>query len=863
MNWRVCNSLLCQMRASFTRVLVLIVLGWLIHGSAASEFLSWEQLPDLPDRSGVAAPFSGVSGDALIVAGGANFPNGMPWEGGKKFWHDSIYVLPEPAGSWQTGYKLPRPNAYGVSVTTDDGLICIGGGNASEHYNEVFRLKWQDAQILVESLPPLPGPNAFASGALLGNVIYVAGGLESPDSKRTQRIFWSLDLSHPNAKWEELEPWPGRGRMLAVAAVQEGSFFLMSGADLQVGSDGSAERVYLRDAFRYTPGNGWKQIADLPRAAVAAPSPALSLGPSHILILGGDDGSKVGIAPGDQHPGFSGEILGYHTITDRWASMGTAPIARVTVPAVGWGDRFVITSGEVRPGVRSPEIWSAEAVSQKSAFRPLDYVALAGYLSSVVVIGLYCSRRHQNTTDFFLGGRRMPWWAAGISIFGTQLSAITFLAIPAKVYATDWTYLLNNLTIVAIAPLVVFFYLPFFRRLNVTTAYQYLEFRFDVRVRIFAAAAFCMLQLGRMGIVLFLPALALSAVTGMSIYVCILVMGLLTTLYSATGGIEAVIWTDLAQVAVLLLAAVVSLFCISAQVDGGFAGIVSAGLADGKFDLAHWSWDLTSTSVLVMVLGTWLSHFAPYSADQSVVQRYLTTANEKEAAKSIWTNAILVVPASLLFFSVGTALYVFYKAHPGELNPMLNADAVFPWFIAHSLPAGVVGLVIAGVFAAAMSSLDSSINSISTVITTDFYRRARPGVSERTCLRLARTLTVILGLVATGTALLMAGYKIQSLWDMFLRIIGLLGGGLAGLFVLGIFTRRANGSGALIGAVLSALLLAWIQGGTQIHFFAYGGIGMLSCVVFGYVFSWVVGAQGHASKDLTYHSLFGWKRRGA
>ena len=423
-------------------------------------------------------------------------------------------------------------------------------------------------------------------------------------------------------------------------------------------------------------------------------------------------------------------------------------------------------------------------------------------------------------------------------------------------YASDWTYFLNNLMIVAIAPVVALLYLPFFRRLNVTTAYEYLEHRFNVAVRMFAAAAFCVLQMGRMGIVLFLPALALSAVTGLNIYLCILLMGVLTTIYSATGGIEAVIWTDLVQVLVLLAAATVSLFIIGSKVDGGLAAMVSTGMAEGKFHMMNWSWDLTSTSVVVMVLGTWLSHFAPYSADQSVVQRYLTTPDEKQAAKSIWTNAVLVIPASLLFFGVGTALYIFYKAHPAQLNPALNTDAVFPWFIANSLPSGVVGLVIAGVFAAAMSSLDSSINSMSTVFTHDFYRRFRPQAPDKSCLRLAKTLTALLGVAGTATALLMAGYNIKSLWDIFLRIVGLLGGGLAGVFALGIFTRRANGAGALIGLIASAAVLGWIQGNTKLHFFLFGGIGMVSCVVIGWLASLCFGGNKKPLNGLTIHTLF-------
>ncbi len=819
-------------------LLVLIATFTAMRGQAL-DFLKWEQLPPLPDKLGIAAPFAGVSGEALIVAGGANFPNGMPWDGGKKIWHDEVYVLTEPQGQWITGFKLPRPNAYGVAVTTKDGLVCIGGGNAQEHFPDVFLLKWQNGAIVVKNLPALPIPVAFASGALLGETIYVAGGIETPDATNALQTFWSLDTSQAGSKWEKLEPWPGPARMLAVAAVQDGSFFLAGGTDLTAGPDGKPQRIYLRDAYRFTPGRGWRKIAEMPRAAVAAPSPAPALGQSHFLVIGGDDGTKVGFQPLQEHPGFTAEILAYHTITDTWAKMGTAAVSRVTAPAVWWKNRVVVPSGEVRPGVRSAEVWTARPITQKSAMAKVDYIIVALYLGGMVAIGLYCSRRHQTTSDFFLGGQRIPWWAAGVSIFGTQLSAITFLAIPAKVYASNWTYFLNNLMILAIAPVIIYLYLPFYRRLNITTVYEYLEMRFNLAVRLFGATAFCIFQIGRMGIVLVLPAMALSAVTGIDTKICILAMGILTTLYSATGGIEAIIWTDLAQVTVLLLAAVVCLILIALQVDGGFGTIVSMGLAEGKFHMIEWSWDLTTTSIFVMTVGPFLSHLGPYSADQAVVQRYLTTADEKQAAKSIWTNAAMVVPATLLFFSVGTALFIFYKIHPEKLNPALNTDAVFPWFISHSLPTGVLGLVIAGVFAAAMSSLDNSMNSVSTVITTDFYRRFKPQTSDKDCLRLARWITVILGVAATAAALFMAEFQVKSLWDAFLKMIGLIGGGLAGVFFLGRFTKRANSFGAIAGALASALVVSWITQNTKIHILLYGGCGLITCIVVGYVASLV------------------------
>ncbi|MBN2270536.1 MAG: sodium/solute symporter [Sedimentisphaerales bacterium] len=846
--------------------LVAIVLSACSHlafgeatGDANAERLyEWRSLPDLPEPIGLAGPFAGISNDALIVAGGAHFPVPL-FEGGAKVWVDEVYVLRKDANDaylWHTGYKLDKPLAYGSSITTDRGLICIGGCDANEFYADVFLLTWAGGKIERHPLPPLPKPCAFSAAAKLGDTIYLAGGQESASATTAMKTFWSLDLSDQQAEWRQLDPWPGPGRILPVAAAHDGCFYLFSGCELLPGEDGKATRRYLVDAYRFSPNEGWRRIADLPAATAAAPSPAPDYGQSHLLVFGGDDGMSSNRVweLKDKHPGFSKDILAYHTITDTWAKMGALPAGHVTTVAVTWGDSIVIPSGEVRPGIRTPAVLEGVPVRHKASFGLINYSVLTLYLLILVGMGLYFSRREETTENFFLAGRRIPWWAAGVSIFGTQLSAITFMAIPAKTYATDWVYFLVNVCIVLISPVVVFVYLPFYRRLNVTTAYEYLERRFNLAVRLFGSAAYILLQLGRMAIVIFLPAIALSTVTGIGIYSCILLMGLICTFYTVLGGIEAVIWSDVLQVAVLLGGATLSLVIIAFKVENGLAGIISTAAANGKFHIANLTWDWTTTALWVVVVGNLLAQLVPYTADQTVVQRYLTTSDQKQAAKSIWTNAALTIPSSLVFFALGTALFVFYKAHPGSLEPSLDTDAILPLFIVQQLPAGVCGLLIAGVFAAAMSSLDSSMNSVATAIVTDFYRRLKPGSSDTMRLALARWLTAALGATATAAGLLMATCEIKSLWDLFLKVLGLFGGSLAGLFALGIFTRRAHGWGALLGALTSALVLFVVVWFTRIHFFLYSGIGIAVCFAVGYLASLLIPANPKNTQGLTiYH----------
>ncbi len=858
-------------RGSSTLATLLFAVG--MAGSAAAtdtvadrSGLKWMELPALPDAEGFGGMFSGSSHGVLIAGGGANFPEGRTWEGGKKTWYDTIYVLPKPDGRWKPAEQtLPRPLAYGVSVTYQDTLICIGGDDGRSCYPDVYQLEWDQGEIKTATLPPLPTTCTQMSGALLGDTIYVAGGIETPDAARSLHSFWALDLSQDagEREWRELEPWPGPERMQGVAGVLDGSFFLLSGVRMTTDATGQPTRItpYLRDAYRYTPGpagveGNWSALSELPYPLAAAPSPAMTAGQTHLLLAGGGDGSLFHADP-RTHPGFKHDILAYHAVTDTWVKWGRLPegSSRVTVPMTQWADGFVMVSGERAPGRRSPKVYHATFQQAKARFGLLNGSVLVVYLAALVAMGFYFSRRAKSTDDFFLGGRRVPWWAAGLSIFSTQLSSITFMAIPALVYRTDWVYFLGNMMLVGVAPIVIYMYLPFFRRLEVTTAYEYLEKRFHVVVRVLGSLAFLLFQFGRMGIVIALPAMALAAVTGLNIYVCIAVMGVLATIYTVLGGIEAVIWTDVLQAVVLLGGGVISLILIAGAVEGGFGAIYSMAAAEGKLTAFTPGWSVATTAVWVVVVGKLFEQFVPYTADQAVVQRYLTTPDEKGAARGVWTNTALALPSSLLFFGLGTALWAFYRAHPDRLTPLAQHEQIFPWFIVEQLPAGVSGLVIAGLFAASMSTLDSSMNSMATAITTDFCGRFKPGLSDHQSLNLARWLTVLLGVVGTGSGILIAWLNDVSLWDRYVKLVGLFGGGLAGLFALGIFTRRANWIGALVGFVGSAVVLYLVQQAGTVHFFLYAAIGIGCCLGLGWLASLPVPGAGKNLAGLTIFTI--------
>jgi len=887
------------------------------HILFAVENFSWTELPGLPplpgsdNQPGLAGAFAGVHNDALIIAGGANFPDGLPWsilpDGGnpQKIYHRDIYILPK-GGEWKiSDQKLPAGYSYGVSIQLDEGILCIGGEwakvkdgkSVKVKSNKVYLIKYSgngDVTIDNQRFPDIPEGISAMAGARIGDYVYIAGGNNGGAEKK---YFWRLNLCKKD-KWETLKAWPGPPRSCLIAAAQSDGrsecLYIFSGRY----QDPEKGWQFLTDSYKYQPDTGiWIRVADVgtnlsnhdPICVMAAPG--IAVGANHVAIFGGAPGDLFRKVEQDipnqiqllrdagkteeanalnarrwdlyeNHPGFSRDIWVYHTITNIWAKMGKFPESvidgrlvgsHVTTSAVEWDGHIIIPNGEVRPGVRSPKIWQA-TIPSNTKFATSSILILVIYLGGLVLMGIYFSKRENSTDDFFKAGGRIPWWAAGLSIFGTQLSAITFMAIPAKSYATDWTWFVLNMTIVLVAPFIVFLFLPFYRRLNVTTAYEYIEKRFNVILRTLASAMFMIFQFARIGIVLYLPSIALSVVTGVDIWLCTMIMALLSIAYTVMGGIEAVIWTDVIQVIVLLGGATLVLLTIPGHVQNGFMGVVDLARDADKLRMFDFHFSLKGPTFWVLVLGGIGANLISYGSDQSVIQRYLTTRNQKEAARGIWTNAVLTIPASLIFFGLGSALYAFFKSNPETLNISIEMnDAIFPWFIATQLPAGVAGLLIAGIFAAAMSSLDSSMNSVATAFTTDFYKRFKPSAEDHVCLKIARAVTVVVGLCGMCFALAMATWDIQSLWAEFTKYIGLLGGGLGGLFILAIFTRRANSQGAMVGVLGSAIVQYLLQATNAVNGVLFAATGMLSCVILGYVASILMPEK---SKDLSGLTLF-------
>ena len=605
------------------------------------------------------------------------------------------------------------------------------------------------------------------------------------------------------------------------------------------------EPSLLRDGLEYNPKTGtWTELPEI------APK-----GQQAISLHGGS-----AIAMGTQHilftAGINREVLAYHTITQTWIKVEDVPFPGLTEAImVKWDNGFVVVNGEIKPGVRSPRIFFGKSLYTPK-FGWINWSIVILYLLIMVFIGYYFMRREEGTDTFFRGGQKIPWWAAGMSIFATMLSAITYMALPAKTYATDWRYFIIALTIFITVWPVVRYYLPFFRKLNVTTAYEYLEKRFNYAMRFLSSIVFQVFMVARMALVLFLPSLALTTVTGINVYLCIVLMGVITILYCTMGGVEAVIWGDVIQAFVLLFGAILAVIFMISGTEGGLNRVIEITIEHEKMKMFDFVFDLSRATFWVVLLGGLANNLVSYSSDQAVIQRYMTTKSQRDAAKGLWFNGTMSIVLSIIFYFIGTALFVLYKTQPQELNmAMGNPDSIFPHFIMTRMPVGIAGLMIAAIFSATMSTVSSNVNSISTAFTMDIYNHLRPESPDSRRLRVARISGIISGGLGISLALLMATWNILSLLDYFYVMLGLLVGGLGGVFVMAVFFPRINSTGAIAGFILSFIILLIIRAYSSVSFVLYGFLGITISVFIAYLVSLFTPADEKDIVGLTYKTL--------
>ncbi len=667
-----------------------------------------------------------------------------------------------------------------------------------------------------------PAPSAYAAAVDNAGKVEVGGLLFTVDDEYGFGLV-KREAADSEATWKPCAEAPADLGKTPVLTVQGGMLYV-SGA----GADGRA-------AFLYNPIlDEWTPIASADedmRGFVG-----IACGTDHILYFNGNQADE--------------RIIAYHRITDEWFEIGRLPEPMKAIAAAP-GDsinRFIVVSEE--------SVLSGEAALEPTPYHWVNHLVVAALLLAIIGIGAFMSRREKSENDYFRAGNRIPWWAAGLSMFAALASAISLMSMPGKGYATNWIYFsISIFTVVIQLPILLIYYIPLARRLKVSTANEYLERRFGLPARMLGFVFFTLNQvLVRVGAILLLPSLALNSIFGLPLTVCILIMGGVTILFVTMGGLEAVVWADVLQAVVMVSAIVISALWVLFSLDMVPAEAMAILKAQDKLQLFDWRMDLSSPVVVVLAVNI-LAFALGMIGDQNFIQRVQCTHNENESRKAMITQLAIAVPLNLVLFILGTLLFLYYKTQPEVLSPALKPEGVFPLFAAQNLPIGLPGVVVAALLAATISTVAGGLNSVANLGVEDVYRRFNKNATDHSCLVLGRVLTIGFGLVGTGFALWASTGRLDSVWDMTFELMGLVLAPLTGIYVLGIFTKRANNVGIWIGAIAAVAARFYAKAQMDLNALAYLPFCMFVCIIVGYIASLIIPAKQVDLTGLTAYTL--------
>lgn len=452
---------------------------------------------------------------------------------------------------------------------------------------------------------------------------------------------------------------------------------------------------------------------------------------------------------------------------------------------------------------------SAADVVSRNYMSILDWCLVVGYLVFVIYLGARLARRQTSSDHYFVADRKIPGWAAGVSMFATLLSSFTFIAFPGWTYERDWQLLMRE----GMAPLAVIFcailIIPIYRQAIRMSAYEYLEKRFGYIGRLYGTVGFLLGHFVKTGVVLFALSLALSTITGVHILIIIVVLGCATILFTFLGGIEGVVWTDVVQGALMLLGGLITIAVLFGKTDVPFEALTTAW-DGGKFKLIDPTFDLTQETFWVFAFFGIFHFLTKYSTDQTMVQRYLLAPSVKEAVKGSLIGLACCIAAWLIFFFIGSLLWGFYQVMPERLGAAITTgDEVFPYFIGRELPIGLTGLVLAGLFSSALSTMSSDLNCIGACVTSDFYQRFAKEPTDKAQLFVGKITVLVSGILMIGLAIAMNLYPgsiVEFTMDVAAIVGSIIAGGLLALFMLGFFTQRVSRGGMYCALVFSIVL---------------------------------------------------------
>ncbi|MDR0419709.1 MAG: sodium:solute symporter [Prevotellaceae bacterium] len=440
----------------------------------------------------------------------------------------------------------------------------------------------------------------------------------------------------------------------------------------------------------------------------------------------------------------------------------------------------------------------------------IDYVIVFGSIVLTVLVGLYFAKRQKSSDKFFSGGRNIPSWAIGISIMATLISSVTFLAYPGAAYAGNWILLVQGLMVPIVLIGLIWFIVPLFRRTIGISAYEYFEKRFGFFARIYSSLAFALSHFSKMGTVFYLMGLALATMMGIDVLTLIWILGVAIILLTLMGGMEGVIWMDVIQGFMLILGGIVCVLLLIFTPEGAPSSVFSVISENHKISFGPYDWDFTRLTFFVMIFNGIFYAIQKYGTDQTIVQRYLAAKTDRAAIKASLLGVFLSVPLWTLFMFIGTVLFAFYQLSPTfPLPEGIAADGVFPYYIITQLPIGIKGLLIAALCAAAISSLDSDMNCLSAIAVEDYYKRFKPKCTDKQQLKMARLLVVLSGMAALLVATLYVHLGGEGVLGIIFELYAIFSAGIAGLFLLGLFSRRANKKGMYVGVVVCILFTAY------------------------------------------------------
>ena len=473
-------------------------------------------------------------------------------------------------------------------------------------------------------------------------------------------------------------------------------------------------------------------------------------------------------------------------------------------------------------------------------FTMIDLAIVIIYLAAVLFAGMYFSKKRMTGKEYFKGDGTIPWWVTSVSIFATLLSPISFLSIAGNSYNGTWVLWFAQLGIFIAVPLTIRLFLPVYSKLKIDTAYHYLELRYKSKgLRVLGALLFIIYQIGRMSIIMYLPSVVLAPLVGININVLIIIMGIIAIVYSYGGGLKSVLWTDFIQGLVLIAGVVFTLIYLVFSIDGGI-GTIFTTLQNGKFLAPNevvFDPNILKSSVFIILVGAGINTFSSYISSQDVVQRFTTTTDIKELRKMTFGNGFLSIGTTTVIYLIGTALFVFYHQNP-QLLQTAHQDQIFASFIVYQLPIGVSGILIAAIYAASQSTLSTGLNSVATSWVLDIQDSFNRQISEEKQTKIAKLVSLGVGIIAIIVSMILANGEIKSAYEWFNSFMGLVLGVLAGIFVLGVITKKATSIGAYAGFFTSAIIVINLKyNHPEVTSWSYAIISIgVSCII-GYIIS--------------------------